>query len=488
MTSAASYMVEVSPANADRVNVTGTATLGGATVNARFAPGSYVTRQYTIVNAAGGMNRNVRTASQHRPAVEFHVEPELRCQQRLSQSDAELHAAGWPQPQPAGRRQRAGRLLQPHRRHSAGVRRAFSTGLTAASGETGTGSQQATFDAMGQFMGVMTDPFVDGRGNRSLRPAPMVLPKMRWPMRPSAAPNDALAAIYRKAPPAVAAPLQRWSVWGAGYGGSQTTDGNAVTGSSNATSRIHGLAVGADYRISPSTLAGFALAGGGTSFNVNGQGSGRSDLFQAGAFIRHTVGASYFTGAIAYGWQDITTDRTVTAGGIEQLRAQFDANAFSGRIEAGHRFVAPAWAALASRPMPPPSDQLRPAVLCRARHHRHRHLRAELRGEKATASRGEIGLRGDKSFALTAAILTLRGRAAWAHDFNPDRSIAATFQALPGATFVVNGAAPARNAALTTAAAEIKWANGISLAASFEGEFSDVTRSYAGKGVAKFQW
>ena len=39
-----------------------------------------------------------------------------------------------------------------------------------------------------------------------------------------------------------------------------------------------------------------------------------------------------------------------------------------------------------------------------------------------------------------AAILTLRGRAAWAHDYNPDRSIAATFQTLPGASFVVNGA------------------------------------------------
>ena len=28
------------------------------------------------------------------------------------------------------------------------------------------------------------------------------------------------------------------------------------------------------------------------------------------------------------------------------------------------------------------------------------------------------------------AILTLRGRVAWAHDFNPDRTVAATFQAL----------------------------------------------------------
>jgi autotransporter-associated beta strand protein len=54
-TAAASYMVEVSPANADRTNVTGTATLGGATVRANFAPGTYVVKQYTIVNATGGV-------------------------------------------------------------------------------------------------------------------------------------------------------------------------------------------------------------------------------------------------------------------------------------------------------------------------------------------------------------------------------------------------------------------------------------------------
>jgi hypothetical protein len=30
--------------------------------------------------------------------------------------------------------------------------------------------------------------------------------------------------------------------------------------------------------------------------------------------------------------------------------------------------------------------------------------------------------------------------------------------------------------------------SGISLAATFEGEFSQVTRSYAGKGVARYTW
>jgi hypothetical protein len=46
---------------------------------------------------------------------------------------------------------------------------------------------------------------------------------------------------------------------------------------------------------------------------------------------------------------------------------------------------------------------------------------------------------------------------------------------VPGASFVVNGAAQARDSALVTTAAEMKWLNGFSLAATFDGAFSDVT-------------
>ncbi|MFX6907570.1 autotransporter outer membrane beta-barrel domain-containing protein, partial [Acinetobacter baumannii] len=38
---------------------------------------------------------------------------------------------------------------------------------------------------------------------------------------------------------------------------------------------------------------------------------------------------------------DITTDRTVTIAGIDRLRAEFNANAYSGRLEGGWRFIAP---------------------------------------------------------------------------------------------------------------------------------------------------
>ena len=85
-------------------------------------------------------------------------------------------------------------------------------------------------------------------------------------------------------------------------------------------------------------------------------------------------------------------------------------------------------------------------------------------------------------------MLTLRGRLAWAHDYDTDRLIGATFQTLPGASFVDNGAAQASDSVLTTGSIERKWINNWSIAATFEGEFSNVTSSYAGKGVVRYTW
>jgi uncharacterized protein with beta-barrel porin domain len=281
----------------------------------------------------------------------------------------------------------------------------------------------------------------------------------------------------------------RWSVWAAGFGGSQITDGSAVAGSNTSTSRIFGMAAGADYILSPNTIAGFALAGGGTNFSVVNGGSGRSDLFQAGAFVRHTVGAAYLSGALAYGWQDVTTDRTVTIAGIDRLRAQFNANAYSGRLEGGYRIVAPwiggigitpyAAAQVTTFDLPAYAESVVSGANTFALAYGSRSV---------TDTRSELGIRVDKSWAMPNAILTLRGRAAWAHDFNPDRAINSTFQALPGASFTVNGARQASESALTTASIEMKWMNGWSAAGTFEGELSDVTRSYAGKGVVRYAW
>jgi uncharacterized protein with beta-barrel porin domain len=497
--SAALYLIQVNPTTASFANVTGAAALGGATVNASFAPGTYVAKQYTILTATGGVN------GMFGALVNSNLPSGFTSSLSYDAKDVFLNLAiGFATPGGAnGNQQNVINALTNFFNANGGIPAVFGSltpaGLTQASGETATGSQQTTFDAMTQFLGLLTDPFIDGRGDSATGGAGATPFAEEDDGARAYAANgkarskserDAYAAIYRKAPAMGVPFVPSWSVWAAGFGGSQTTDGNAVLGSNTATSRIAGSAVGADYRFSPFTIAGFALAGGGTNFSIaNALATGRSDLFQAGAFVRHTVGPAYISAALAYGWQDITTDRTVTIAGVDQLRAKFNANAFSGRVEGGYRFVTPWMSGIGITPyaagqfttfdLPAYAEQ---AIVGA-------NTFALAYGAKSvTASRSELGIRTDKSFAMQDAIFTLRGRFAWAHDFNTDRNIAATFQTLPGASFVVNGAAQAHDAALTTASAEMKWLNGFSLAATFEGEFSHVTRSYAGKGVARYTW
>ena len=83
LTSAAAYIVEVSPTAADRTNVTGTASLAG-TVQAVFGPGAYIARTYTILSAAGGRTGTVRQPHHRRPPGRLHREPELHRDRRRS--------------------------------------------------------------------------------------------------------------------------------------------------------------------------------------------------------------------------------------------------------------------------------------------------------------------------------------------------------------------------------------------------------------------
>jgi uncharacterized protein with beta-barrel porin domain len=62
------------------------------------------------------------------------------------------------------------------------------------------------------------------------------------------------------------------------------------------------------------------------------------------------------------------------------------------------------------------------------------------------------------------------------------------FQTLPGASFIVNGAAPAANSALASAGAELRFANGISLLGKFDGEFAAHSSTYGGTGAIRYAW
>jgi uncharacterized protein with beta-barrel porin domain len=490
----------IAGATSDRVNVSGTANLAGA-VRVQVQNPMLGAWQQTVLSAAGGTT-NSGLSLLASPALQAQLVFPNANDVVVKSSGINFVTAGLNINQTAlgnalnGAAQTAGLGGPLFNFLLNGVTSVpgYNSALNQLSGEAATGTQQVTFDAMNIFMGTMLDPF--NRGTTST-PGGGVSGYAADDVASAYAANDSRQrtaaerdayAMFTKAPPAVFEP--RWNVWAAGFGGSQATSGNAAVGSNDTTSTIAGTAVGADYRFSPDTIAGFALAGGGTSFSVaNGVGSGHSDLFQAGVYARHTMGAAYIAGALAYGWQDITTNRTISLAGLDQLQASFNANAFSGRVEGGYRFGSPWTGGIGITPYA--AAQFTTFDLPAYAEHAligTNNFALAYGAQSVTDPRSELGFRTDKSFAMPDGVLTLRGRLAWAHDYDADRSIGATFQTLPGASFVVNGAAQASDSVLTTASIERKWTNNWSIAATFEGEFSNVTNSYAGKGVVRYQW
>ena len=133
----------------------------------------------------------------------------------------------------------------------------------------------------------------------------------------------AYAAVtpYYKAP--IAAAPKRWNVWAAAFGGSNSTNGdpNGV-GSANFTARTGAVAAGVDYRLTPDTMIGVALAGGGTSWGLaQGLGSGHSDAFQAGLYGSQRFGAWYVSAAAAFANYWASTTRNLTLPAIDTLNA-----------------------------------------------------------------------------------------------------------------------------------------------------------------------
>ncbi len=443
--SGALYLVQLNSTNSTFADVTGTAQLHGD-VGATFAPGSTVMKQYMILHAASGVSgtfdglsvtvpNNLVASLAYDPThayINFNLNFGAANNLNVNQTNV-------------------ANALSNFFNSNGGIPTVFATlspaGLTQASGELATGTQQATFNAMNLFLSLLTDPFVAGRGSNvtaggGAQPYAEEDGSLAYAAKKSGGARDALAKMPTKAEAARNDLLDsRWSVWGSAFGGGADIRGNAALGSNDANVRAFGFAAGADYRISPATVAGFALAGGGTNFSVTGSGYGRSDMFQAGAFVRHTIGAAYVTGALAYGGQEVTTDRFVTIAGLDHLRAQFNSNTWSGRLEGGYRYATPwmgitpyAAAQFTTIDLPAYAEQVVAGSGMFALNYN---------AKNVTDPRTELGVRTDRSFAMSNGILTLRGRLAWAHDYDTDRNITPVFQSLPGAFFVVNGAAQA---------------------------------------------
>jgi uncharacterized protein with beta-barrel porin domain len=362
----------------------------------------------------------------------------------------------------------------------------LQTALTQLDGEAAADAEKGAFALMDQFLALMLDPFVDGRfanGEQAIGFAP--------DQQASFPPDVALAyASVLKTPPAAAAAspfAQRWTTWGAGFGASSTTVGNAGVGSNNVAVGDYGFAGGMDYHITPDTAYGFALAGGGTNWNLaQGLGGGRSDNLQVGIYSSTHFGPAYLAAALAFSNNWFSTNRTALG---DDITASFAGQGYGGRVEAGYRYAVPvSGTAIGATPY---------AAIQTQWFHTPTYSETDLAGGglgltydamTANDTRSELGARFDEPTLLNGMPLILRARLAWAHDWVSNPSLDAVFQSLPGSSFVVNGATPSKDSALASAGARLYFSRAWSFAAKFDGEFASGSQTYGGTGTLRYTW
>jgi autotransporter-associated beta strand protein len=484
--SGAIYMVQISPTAAAMANVSGAATLNG-TLAAVFAPGTYLTRRYDVLHAAAVNGTFAAVTGTNTPTGLFNLV--YTATDVFLDFIATIGGDGTPL---NGNQQAVASSINNFLNSGGALPPGFvplftlggtslQTELSHLDGEAAADAQKGSFALMTEILSLMLDPFVDGRSGSSGTGATPFAPEQQA----SFPPDIALAYdAVLKAPPKQNVD-QRWTAWGAGFGGYNKTNGDPTAGSNTVTAHDFGFAAGMDYHFLPNSLVGFSLAGGGTTWGLaQGLGGGRSDAFSGGLYAKTRSGPWYVAAALAVADQWFSTSRTAAFG--DQLTARFNGQSVGGRVEAGYRYAVA------------PMIGVTPYAALQAQSfHTPRHSETDVTAGgfgltyndmSASDTRSELGARFDDLTMLGAMPLVLRARAAWAHDAVSNPALGAVFQALPGAGFIVNGAAPPKNSALASAGAELRMTRNWSLAAKLDGEFASRAQTYAGTGTLRYAW
>jgi outer membrane autotransporter protein len=489
--SGATYEVYLNPSTSSLAKVMGPASLNGE-VLADFAPGAYVAKKYTILTASGGLGGTTFSS-----LAEINLPAGFAETLAYDANDVYLDLTSTLGATPGlnvnqhnvanglANAFNNGASLPPAFANVFGLSgAALPSALTQLSGEAAVGARQGAFLLDDMFLTLMLDPYTENRG-ADLGGAGSFGAGLGYA---NEEPQPSAFSALAKDPAPAAPGLPSWNAWGAAFGGGASISGAASIGSHDTSSAAGGFAAGADYHVAPDAMLGFAVAGSGAGWSLSqGLGGGQSDVFQVGVYGVHDFGPAYVAAALDASNYWTTTNRTLTLPGGSAYAANFQAQSFGARLESGYRipltgftltpygavqaisFHAPAYAESAGTGGPG--------------------FALNYASQSAEDTRLELGAWADKTFALADGdALKLFGRAAYVHDWQNNPAVTATFQDLPTAFFVVNGAKPAPNQGLIAVGAEWRFAKNWTLMAKFQGEFGQGTQSYNAAMRLSYAW
>jgi outer membrane autotransporter protein len=481
------HLIEIAGSTVDRTNVAGTATLAGV-VGLSYLGGNVTSTRYTILSAAGGLGGT--TYDSVMSFASF-----INASLAYSPTDVQVNLV-------SGLRQLPG--LTPNQASVAStLDSSFNAGggtlpnlfglaasqlpaaLSLISGEGISGAQETAFGAGGSFLVTMMN---QGQFWRSGDAIDVTGVNLGAPMQYAArtADHPVFKAMPLRKPTSVES---RWRAWMAGFDGTWSLAGEASSGSASLSHRTAAVAGGMDFQWAPDLLTGFALGGSTSSFSVPDRAtSGTLEGAHLGAYGVKTFGASYASAAIGFAAFNNMTSRSIAVGAQQMATATFGSELLSSRLEFGFKqkfagtavtpFVAMQFSKLWQGGFTESTgaNALGPLGL-------------NVAATTAWSLPTFLGAQVDKRIELAnGMVLAPYGRISWVHEFSPNRRVSASFAALPGTSFTVDGPRATTNAAAIDIGAKLAVNPRAWLFAGFTGEFAHRSQSYAGKGGVRVNW
>jgi outer membrane autotransporter protein len=293
-----------------------------------------------------------------------------------------------------------------------------------------------------------------------------------------------------KIPPPVYQP-RTWRVWTGGFGGVQSFNGDAVIGSADTRTAVAGGAMGFDYQVDPTRLVGVAVGGSESHFSVPDRTtSGDAVGGHMGAYGVATWGALYAAGLVSYSRFDNWTTRTIAGiGPTETATGSFASDLLGARLEIGRTYALPRFNITPFAALQGSTLWERGFTESSTAGGLPGILGLTYQSQTVTSLPTFLGVQLDTRWAFAnGTVWSPFVRAAWVHEFSPDRSITGSFVSVPNTLFTVDGARAWSNALKVNAGSRITLNRYASLFASFDGEFSNSGHSYGGRGGARFSW
>ena len=479
-----SYVVEANAqGQSDRVNVAGTATVNGSTVQVVAAAGSYgASTTYIILNATGGVSGTYSSVSSNfaflTPSLSYNANNVFLT--LALQGSTPFSGFGGN----TNNQRSVGSALDQTWADASGD---FATVIGALTGLSTTQASPALDAISGQqyadfgttnvanaslFMNALGQQMASARGSVGTGQ------------------RQALAMACDVEACDATRPL---SAWFSGLGGLGSVQGNG--NSSTLTYNVGGAAAGIDYRLDPRFLVGVGVAySHGTQWVNSFMGQGWTDSVSVAAYGSFTPmgqGTGFYADALAgYAYFNNQMQRQIQIPGLQPRTASGStgANQFLTQVETGYTMPVFAPAALTATPF----ARLQFATTSQNAFTESgaSSLNLSVAQQTTNSLRTVLGAELASSIGLAnQRALDLAFRLGWQHEYaDTGRPITAAFSGAPSASFTVYGATPTRDAAIVGVSAATTIAKATQIYLRYDGQLASGTDNHAFTAGLRMSW